>query len=103
MQFSCFIHLPSWADEGAAFERAAQNRNIDSAVASAAGASGIHLRNTAAKNCYLIAIHDRRGSILAILGAIRAIGSYPIAILPDSGSYPWIASYLSSYLSSYPG
>ena len=31
-------------DEAVAFERAAQNRNIDSAVASAAGASGIHLR-----------------------------------------------------------
>jgi len=58
---------------------------------------------TAAKSRYLIAIQDRRGSILAILGAIRAIWSYPIAIQPDSGSYPWIASYLSSYLSSYPG
>ena len=60
-------------------------------------------KHTTAKNRYLIAIQDSGGSILAILGAIRAIGSYPIAIRPDSGSYPWIASYLSSYLSSYPG
>ena len=45
VQFSRCIHLPSWADAAAAFERTAQNRNIDFAIASAAGASGIHLRN----------------------------------------------------------
>ena len=44
VRFSCCIHLPSWADEGAAFERAAQNRNIEFAVASAASTSSIQLR-----------------------------------------------------------
>ena len=43
VRFSACIGLPSWADEATAFERAAQNRNIDFAVASAAGASGIRL------------------------------------------------------------
>ena len=44
MGISACAGLLSWADEAAAFERAAENRNIDSAVASAASASGIHLR-----------------------------------------------------------
>ena len=43
VRFSCCIHLPSWADEGAAFERAARKRNIESAVASAASTSGVRL------------------------------------------------------------
>ena len=43
MGISACAGLLSWADEAAAFERAAENRNIDFADASAAGASGIRL------------------------------------------------------------
>ena len=44
MRFSRSIGLLSWLDEAAGFERAAWIRKIEFAVASAAGASGIHLR-----------------------------------------------------------
>ena len=44
VRFLRSIHLLSWADEPATFERADQNRNIEFAVASAASTSSIQLR-----------------------------------------------------------